>query len=443
VQSLGFDARDADAGNYTNAGPMFGWQQQLGGQIDAQDDRPPSFGQSLGVSPGDGFLNLSPTLARMSADGLQAAQAGGFPSGNAGHEMAIRNGPELANYRWDPAGRMSQVPGMSPSGMRTGGEIFQDAFSRQEPVAPLKEHQVARMLGIDRIFDPVLKFKLQQEALEGADRGYQSALRANLEGLRDHNQALEQQRRLGLDWTRDLGQLGVNQSQEQRQLAEANAKYSPQGRRQALYGKFIESGQKPAEAADSLRLAEEAGILGDLPGFPVGAPASRSAAPVTTIDGEKPPAKTPPVRKVYFDIEHQLNPALRKPTGKAVGGQEETVNRTVGEFLANLNATMPQGYVRQNWPKIEAYLRDKLGGQAVEAAKEPPAEVSAWDLLPLAGYGKRLYDAATGNYKQPRWTLIPGFGQLALPFASEQRFFTKPSEDEQGRSMLRQLLEGR
>lgn len=53
--------------------------------------------------------------------------------------------------------------------------------------------------------------------------------------------------------------------------------------------------------------------------------------------------------------------------------------KPIGKFLWDLNSSQPQGFIRQNFPAIEQYIKSKYGDEVYRQALMPPGAVRPYD----------------------------------------------------------------
>lgn len=212
--------------------------------------------------------------------------------------------------------------------------------------------------------------------------------------------AQQQNDRLSDNSTAQLGiqrdSLAIQRQQEERLRQEAGRLAAQQ--RAGMVAALVAQG---TDEQDAQRLVDR-----NMPASPFNAPPTGAAMPNPAAPGGAAPqqqqqAGTIPGRNpVWHSIRQQLEAAQAPGPGRSA-------TASIGEMLNRLDTSHSPGFVEQNWPAIEAYLRSR-GNSDFETA--------------ALGSG---------------WEFLPGMNPLqVMPWAN-------PSEEQQGLSMLRNLMRSR
>lgn len=222
-----------------------------------------------------------------------------------------------------------------------------------------------------------------------------------------------------------------------------------QGGRRAAMEQFLlqQPGMTPEQAASIMRRAVERGMfsgeVANLPALPIipGLPGqTNQVPPLATNPVTVPGQPTAPGRPLtnpyqqqqrgqepeYLPIQSSLDEILgvsqQHPAGAAVQ------STGIGEFLARLDNSRP-GFVRQNWPAIRAYIRERWGIPAFNRAAQGTTRAGPFVTTPFEGRS-----GGFARLLSPILTTGEAIGSLFDP---------ELSNEQTGRAMLRNLLNQR
>jgi hypothetical protein len=271
--------------------------------------------------------------------------------------------------------------------------------------------------------------------------------------------------RLGLDTQTQLGNLGVSQGRltlDQQKEAFERQKFE-EGKGEdsivrnlaaTLAGQGVE-GPKIQAAIDTLRpFLKGAKATTPLTATPVATPTSPGNLPGPPT----PPTPTPPTptpntatkANLYDPIVTELDKFANTGAPTKAGGQ--ATQQPIGKFLNDLDAAKP-GFVRQNWPAIQSYIKTKYGESAFQDAASPAQYVDPFDVaavgLPAVANLTRWGSGMLGltprsnlaDQSLPSWA--GGWGTLMKLMRGDTTIGGTPTDEALGRSKLRNLMGGR
>lgn len=306
--------------------------------------------------------------------------------------------------------------------------------------------------------------------------------------MADYNRLNFDRNTQAADWMlrRDLGMGGLGLQQRQLDLAGQNAEFDRRMREQgfglerdrfAFERQRYEQGRSPVEQERAMA----ASLLGSgrtgpevqamLDDYRHMFPQATSAAP--PMPGDSPPGNakgsgepftpgwspsagstgTPRSRgNIYDPFVRDFDQIVGEPVTDSSGKKTQAMK--IGEFLNKLDTSKQPGFVQQNWPAIQAYIKSKWGEGEFNKALAPPITMDAYDIagfLPLMGPLSRWAGGQMGLSRQvplfgqdstPAYTWAGGIAPVYKAILSSETAFpgTQPSEDAFGRAKLRDLM---
>ena len=367
--------------------------------------------------------------------------------------------------------------GTSPGQIQTGPQVFNGPtpFGDMAPPPPpaLGQFMAAHVPMMPPAYADV-QMEARNNALQAAGRG--RAVDAWTQAMGDYNRLNFNRNTQAADWMlrRDLGMGGLGLQERRLDQDASNAAFDQKMRemsqgldreRFAFDRQKYEQGRSPAEqrramAATLFGAGKTGGeVRGTLDDWDQMFPATGPSTP--PLPGDVPGSAkggtgTPPAGpvgrgNVYAPFESEFD-----KLAAGVGKNSLTGSPMVGEFFSRLNSSKPAGFVQQNWPAIESYVRSKFGENAWKNATAPPQTIDLYDTLgifPALGPVSRYAGGQLGLSPQvslfgadnaPAWTWAGGISPLYKYLSGETAApGFQPSEDAIGRSMVRNFLKSR
>lgn len=362
------------------------------------------------------------------------------------------NMPEASSYLAQPGAppthTMDIYNGGNKSTLKFGGP-GNDILSQQDMTPMSPEDITRRMAG---------QLAPTEEQRVMGMQMYEAMLKNRADVMKSVAEAQATGGRLDLDRQMGLGKLGMDQQSHGLDMTQKQFAMGPEAVIAAAMQKMREGGMSEADIIQrGNEMRQRGGIPsplgsgtqyggGQAPGQKLG-PAPSTAPPGAGPGGgtaPPPPAPPPSNLATYAPIEGTLNEYSRDASpdgGKTPGGM-----RGIGAFLQKLDSAKP-GFVRQNWPMIEAYIKAQAdpswGERGLAEAKRMPVRSQISDMIPFSG-AANLFNNPDARSQWQNWltAALPPLGMAVKGMTGDNYLFSKPDDEALGRSALRKLLGG-